>query len=140
MTIRESLTKKKRKASIIAFAAWIIFAFGSILNSKHYAEISSKRSIYAELENLFRFVALAKILKHREVQEKAGLSLDPLLKQIVRLRINMVKGRSDLSGLKEIGSSAPSISAFFSSITLLRFLRNVFITLLSLPIPALSRQ
>jgi exosortase/archaeosortase len=40
MTIRESLTKKKRKVSIIAFAAWIIFAFGSILNSKHYAEMS----------------------------------------------------------------------------------------------------
>lgn len=29
----------------------------------HYAEVSVKRPIYAELENLFRFVALAKIIK-----------------------------------------------------------------------------
>jgi hypothetical protein len=67
--------------------------------SRRYAEISAKREIYAELENLFRFVALAKIIKHREVQERAGVSLDPLLKQVVLLEVTVgrqVPGRSNV--------------------------------------------
>ena len=47
--------------------------------SARYAQISKQRPIYAELENLFLFVALAKIMKFKSPQEEARLSLAPLL-------------------------------------------------------------
>ncbi len=49
--------------------------------AEKYNEISGQRLIYIELENLFRFVALAKIMKFMSVQEKSGLDLGYFLKQ-----------------------------------------------------------
>lgn len=49
--------------------------------SERYAEIAQKKSIYAELEGLFRFVALAKVLKYKDGPSEAGISLDYLLHQ-----------------------------------------------------------
>ncbi len=43
--------------------------------TEHYHEIAQQRSVNLELENLFRFVALAKILRYRQAFESA--KLDP---------------------------------------------------------------
>lgn len=50
--------------------------------SSLYSEIAQLRPIYKELENLFRFVALAKILKFKSVLEEADLSLEYLFNHI----------------------------------------------------------
>jgi hypothetical protein len=44
-----------------------------------YGEIAQQRPIYLELENLFRFVALAKIFKLKKIQEDSGVDLGYLL-------------------------------------------------------------
>ena len=49
--------------------------------SVFYHEVAAQRPIYHELENLFRFVALAKIMKLKAPHEKVGLSLDYLLER-----------------------------------------------------------
>ncbi len=49
--------------------------------SARYAEIAKKEPIFAELEGLFRFVALTRIMKHKDASSEAGLSLDYLLNQ-----------------------------------------------------------
>jgi len=47
----------------------------------HYREIASERSLYAELENLFRLVALTKIIKYKYVDIKKEIDLDYFLNQ-----------------------------------------------------------
>lgn len=49
--------------------------------SEKYAEIARREPIYAELEGLFRFVALAKLMKYKNAVSEAGISLDYLLNQ-----------------------------------------------------------
>jgi len=49
--------------------------------SCHYNEIAGKRPIYSELKGLFRFVALAKIIKFKGAEKEAGLDLSYLLDQ-----------------------------------------------------------
>lgn len=46
-----------------------------------YDDIATERPIFRELENLFRFVALAKVLKLKSPHLKIGLNLDYLLEQ-----------------------------------------------------------
>ncbi len=48
--------------------------------SARYADIARERPIYKDLENLYRLVALAKIMKFKDVFQKAGLDVDVLLK------------------------------------------------------------
>lgn len=79
-----------------------------------YSQIANKRQIYAELEGLFRFVALAKIMKYQDAPSEAGVNLDYLLNRypIRRTHVNRtlpglshVKGfehRRDFSGGYEI--------------------------------------
>ncbi len=49
------------------------------LFSEKYSRIAKKRPIYAELENLFRLVALVKTMKHKGAQQDAGLDMQYLL-------------------------------------------------------------
>jgi len=49
--------------------------------SEKYSEIAARRPICVELENLFRFVAIAKVMKYMSAQEKSGLDLGYFLKQ-----------------------------------------------------------
>jgi len=49
--------------------------------SDFYHEVAVQRPIYQELENLFRFVALAKAMKLKAPHEQVGLSLEYLLEQ-----------------------------------------------------------
>lgn len=47
--------------------------------SNFYSEIAAQRSIFRELENLYRFVSLAKIIEYKAPHKRVGLSLDYLL-------------------------------------------------------------
>lgn len=68
-----------------------------------YPRIAKQRPIYYELENLFWFVTLAKILKFKSPLEKIGLDIDYLLNQYP-IRSTPVKkflpGRSNVKGFK----------------------------------------
>jgi len=44
--------------------------------TQHYAAIARKRPIYTELENLFRFLAIANILEYKMSFTRSGLNLD----------------------------------------------------------------
>ena len=68
-----------------------------------YPEVAAQSSIYYELENLFRFVALAKIMKLKAPHEKVGLSLDYLLNQypILEKKVETyLPGRSNINHYK----------------------------------------
>jgi hypothetical protein len=47
--------------------------------SVRYAEIAKRKPIYSELEGLYRLVALARIMKHKNAITEAGLNLDYLM-------------------------------------------------------------
>jgi len=77
--------------------------------STFYHEIAAQRPIYQELENLFRFVALAKAMKMKAPHEKVGLSLDYLLEQypVSTQRVeNSLPGRSNVNYYKRQRESA----------------------------------
>lgn len=75
-----------------------------------YSEVASQRPIYTELENLFRFVALAKIMKFKSPHNEAKLDLGYLLenfkiqKTLVsqqlpgRSHVKRFENRKDFSG------------------------------------------
>jgi hypothetical protein len=68
-----------------------------------YPRIAGQRPIYCELENLFRFVALAKILKFKSPHEKIRLDIDYLLNQYPVSSTTVDKflpGRSNVKGFK----------------------------------------
>ncbi|MBU0568366.1 hypothetical protein KJ693_01180 [bacterium] len=67
--------------------------------STRYAEIARQRPIYTELENLFRFVALAKIMRFKSSDEEARLDLDYLLEDYPLSRTSVkqeLPGRSNV--------------------------------------------
>lgn len=49
--------------------------------SVKYYEIAKKKPIYAELEGLFRFVAVARIMKYKNAIIEAGINIDYLLNE-----------------------------------------------------------
>jgi hypothetical protein len=75
-----------------------------------YEKVAGERSIYIELENLFRFVALAKIIKFKSADTQAGLDLNylledfPVAKQMVdkqlpgRSAVKNFQHRQELAG------------------------------------------
>ncbi len=68
-----------------------------------YPEIANQRPIYTEMENLFRFVALARIIKFKSPHKAAGLDLEYLLSHY-RIRKITIKhelpGRSNVKEFK----------------------------------------
>lgn len=65
-----------------------------------YSEIAEKRQIYAELEDLFRFVALAKVMKFQAAPLEAGVNLDYLLNRYPIRRIYVNRTLPGLSHVK----------------------------------------
>lgn len=70
--------------------------------SIRYAEIAEKKPIYVELEGLFRFVALARIMKHKDAISEAGLNLDYLLNECPIQNIHVSHTLPGISNIKEI--------------------------------------
>lgn len=69
----------------------------------HYAEVAKRRPIYTELENLFRFVALTRIIKWKGALSTARIDLDFLLDsvQIPETRVpRQLPGRSNVKGFE----------------------------------------
>lgn len=69
--------------------------------SARYTEIAKIKPIYSELEALFRFVSLAKIMKYRNAASEAGLSLDYLLNQYPVKNTPVNKTLPGLSNVKK---------------------------------------
>lgn len=77
--------------------------------SDFYPEVAAQRPIYNELENLFRFVALAKVMKLKAPHNKVGLSLDYLLKHyhVLEQKVETsLPGRSNVNRYKRQRESA----------------------------------
>ncbi len=75
-------------------------AFAQSLTSR-YAEVAKLRPIYGELENLFRFVALVKIMKWKNVLKEADLGLDYFLDRYSHANVTVpqeLPGRSNVNG------------------------------------------
>lgn len=69
----------------------------------NYAKIARQRPIYTELENLFRFVALAKIIQFKSSHSEVGLNLDYFLDQYQISKTPVDKhlpGRSNIKDFK----------------------------------------
>jgi len=64
-----------------------------------YDEIATERPIFRELENMFRFVALAKALKLKSPHLRIGLNLDYLLEQY---QVSKEKVKRHLPGLHHV--------------------------------------
>lgn len=68
-----------------------------------YKQVAGKRPIYAQLENLYRFVALANIMKYKAASTQAGLDLDYLLDEYPISRTNVetqLPGRSNVKRIQ----------------------------------------
>jgi hypothetical protein len=68
-----------------------------------YDEVAKKRAIYSQLQNLFRFVALAKIIKYKSSDSEAGLNLSYLLENYSVKKndvANQLPGRSNVKRLR----------------------------------------
>jgi hypothetical protein len=72
------------------------------LFSKNYSMIAKKKPIYAELENLFRLVALAKIMKLRVAPKEAGLDMQYLLTEYSPGKTTVKRFLPGLSNYSEI--------------------------------------
>lgn len=77
MTEKEQFTQKGKRGGT-GRAAPNALKFAREFTASFF-EIADKRPIYRQLENLYRFVALAKIIKCRAPHRQAGLNLDYLL-------------------------------------------------------------
>ena len=69
--------------------------------SAKYTEIAKTKPIYSELEALFRFVSLAKIMKYRNAASEAGINLDYLLNQYPVKITQVNRTLPGLSNVKE---------------------------------------
>jgi len=68
--------------------------------TRKYSQIAKKRQIYAELEGLFRFVALAKVMKYQDAPAEAGLNLNYLLNRYPIRRTHVNRTLPGLSHVK----------------------------------------
>lgn len=101
LTEEEFLTKRGKVAGT-GQANPLAQTFSENFTAK-YSQIAEKRQIYAELEGLFRFVALAKVMKHKDTPSEARLSLYYLLNQypIEKTHINRtLPGLSHVKGFE----------------------------------------
>ncbi len=69
--------------------------------SDQYAEIAGINPIYFELEALFRFVSLVKVMKFRDAPSEAQINLDYLLNRYPIRNISVNKTLSGISNVKE---------------------------------------
>lgn len=101
LTEEEFLTKRGQVAGT-GQANPLAQTFSENFSAK-YKEISQKKPIYTELESLFRFVALAKVMRHKDALSEAGVNLDYLLNRypIRRTYVNRtLPGLSHVKGFE----------------------------------------
>jgi len=72
--------------------------------SARYSEIAKARLVYAELEGLFRFVALSRILKYRKALSEAGINLDYLMNQFPVQDTHVERTLPGISNIKEFSN------------------------------------
>lgn len=69
--------------------------------SAKYNEIAKRKSIYAELEGLFRFVAFTRIMKHKDAITESGINLDYFVDQYPIENTPVSRILSGISNIKE---------------------------------------
>jgi hypothetical protein len=69
--------------------------------SARYAEIAKAKPIYTELEGLFRFVALARIMKQKDALSESGIRLEYLLDQYPIKNTAVSRNLPGISNIKE---------------------------------------
>ena len=68
--------------------------------SARYSQIAKRKPIYTELESLFRFVALAKVMKYQDAPSEAGVNLDYLFNRYPIRRSHVNRTLPGLSHVK----------------------------------------
>jgi len=74
--------------------------------SSKYAEIAKQKPIYAELEGLFRFVAISRIMKQKDAISEAGINLNYLLDRCPIQNIQVNHTVPGISSIKEFISKS----------------------------------
>lgn len=74
--------------------------------SDRYAEIAKRKPIYAEIEGLYRFVALARIMKYKNAFAESGLKLDYLMNDYPLERTPVNRFLPGISNIKEFKSKS----------------------------------
>lgn len=69
--------------------------------SDKYVEIAKRKPIYAELEGLFRFVALARIMKYKNAIAESGINLDYLMNDYPVEKTPVNRNLPGISNIKE---------------------------------------
>lgn len=80
--------------------------------SAKYTEIAKIKPIYSELEALFRFVSLAKIIKYRNAASEAEISLDYLLNHYPVKNTPVSRTLPGLSNVKEFRHEGQFFEAY----------------------------
>ncbi len=70
--------------------------------SDKYGLIARKREIYRELENLYRFAAIVKLMKMKDAVSKSGLSIDYFLKHFIKQHEDVNKTLKGVSNVKQL--------------------------------------
>lgn len=78
--------------------------------SERYSQIAWKKPIYLELEALFRFVAVAKIMKHNRVEENLGLGY--LLDDALVARIGVATTLRGISHVREFRHDTSHVDGY----------------------------
>jgi hypothetical protein len=78
--------------------------------SENFDKIDEMKPIFSELENLFRFITLAKLMKYRNSATEAGLNLDYLLFQFPVKNTSVNRTLSGISNIRRFQHRDESIS------------------------------
>lgn len=98
LTEEEFLTKTGKVAGS-GRANPLALTFSEKFTAK-YKQISQTKPIYTELESLFRFVALAKVMRHKDAPSEAGVNFDYLLNRYPVRRTHVNRTLPGLSHVK----------------------------------------
>lgn len=81
--------------------------------SSAYSAIAAKRPIFAQLEALYRFVALVKILHRNQASHESGMSLDYLMTDFPIVRTRVPRTLPGLSAINELRHRRHNVQHYF---------------------------
>jgi hypothetical protein len=85
--------------------------------TKDYQAIAEQRTVYRELENMFRWVALAQIMKQQNAPEQSGMSLDYFLSQCEVVRPEISSSLPGIASVHRVETKRNSTTLYHWSMT-----------------------